>query len=132
LNVSDRTEFWGRALSPERCAGQKNLWTELDGYLEVLEGAELSDELFGDDQHNVIWGRGGGDTIRGFGGNDWLDGHKGNDVIYGGTGKDWLHGGDDYDYLHAQDGIADGEVSCGTKGGKLADADSSDPGGGCD
>lgn len=58
--------------------------------------------------------------------------HKGNDVIYGGSGKDFIHGGDDYDYLHAQDGAVDGEVSCGTGGGKLADADSNDPGGGCD
>jgi Ca2+-binding RTX toxin-like protein len=131
LVVSDRTEFWGRALSPERCEKQKNLWTELAPDLEVLEGAELSDELFGDDENNVIWGRGGGDTIRGFGGSDWLDGHKGGDVIFGGAGKDWIHGGDDYDYIHAKDGIADGEVSCGTAGGKLSDSDPTDPAGGC-
>jgi Ca2+-binding RTX toxin-like protein len=131
LDVQDQTEFYGHALSPERCASNKTFWTVLAPFIEVLEGAELSDELYGDDKNNVIWGRGGGDEIRGFGGSDWLDGNKGNDVIFGGAGVDYMHGGDDYDYLHAQDGQADGDVSCGTHGGALSDSDPNDPAGGC-
>ncbi len=126
-----RSEFWGKALSPDRCGNYKPGWTTLKPGLEVLEGAELDDELFGDDKNNVIWGRGGNDTIRGYGGNDWLDGHDGQDEIWGDEGKDYIHGGDGFDHIHAKDGQKDGAISCGGDGGKLEDSDPNDKASNC-
>jgi Ca2+-binding RTX toxin-like protein len=125
-------DFWGHAMSPDRCTmAQTNLFTTLVPGLEVLEGGELDDQLFGDDENNVIWGRGGNDEIRGYGGNDWLDGHSGDDKIYGGDGKDWMHGGEGNDELYAKDGQKDGEVNCGGGGNDVAVVDPEDKAQGC-
>ena len=85
-----------------------------DGNLWGLEG---SDELYGDDRNNVIYGgseqdgRDGeyahlnrsehldNDTIRGGDGNDRLYGQAGRDRLFTGNGDDYLYGGIDNDAL---------------------------------
>lgn len=49
-------------------------------FIENLEGSELGDSLFGDNQSNILIGLGGDDFLDGFGGNDTLIGGKGSDT----------------------------------------------------
>lgn len=121
-----RQTFHGRAFNPARCA--LDPWgTHIAGDLEVLEGADGDDNLFGNDQNNIIWAWGGRDTVLGYGGNDHLYGHEGDDEIYGGDGRDVLRGGGGFDRLFARDGVADQEIDCGEGGGRIETLDRNDP-----
>jgi Ca2+-binding RTX toxin-like protein len=89
---------------------------------EWVTGSNLADQIYGDDQINLlrglsgddhIFGRGGNDVIEGgdgqdklFGnaGNDTLGGGNGNDVLYGGSGNDVVEGEADNDILFGEDG----------------------------
>ncbi len=62
---------------------------------EGLVGSQLNgDTLTGDNQINLLDGRGGNDTLMGGAGGDALDGDDGNDVLDGGPGVDLVF----YDY----------------------------------
>ncbi|MDO9017731.1 MAG: DUF4215 domain-containing protein [Deltaproteobacteria bacterium] len=124
--AATRQAFHGRAFNPERCA--LDPWgTRIAGDLEILEGADGDDRLFGNDERNTIWAWGGDDVIQGYGGNDELAGHDGNDEIYGGEGRDTLMGNDGFDRIHARDGEADARIDCGPGGGRVETSDPSDP-----
>lgn len=124
--AATRQAFYGRAFNPERCA--LDPWaTRLAGDLEILEGADGDDRLFGNDERNTIWAWGGDDLVQGYGGNDELAGHDGNDEIYGGEGRDTLMGNQGFDRIHARDGEADARIDCGPEAGRLEDSDPSDP-----
>jgi Ca2+-binding RTX toxin-like protein len=119
--------FHGRAFN-DLCTGDWETYaTYLDGHLEILEGADGSDELHGNARNNVLWGRQGDDQLFGHGGDDIVEGLSGDDDLYGGLGHDVLRGGKGYDALHAGDGQDDDELSCGEGGGKMASKDGSDP-----
>ncbi len=123
---SVRQDFHGQAFNPMRCA--REMWaTRIADDLEILEGADGDDHLFGDNNNNVIWGWGGEDQIFGYGGNDELWGHKGNDELNGGEGRDMLYGGQGFDLLHARDGAADARLDCGPENGRVEDSDPADP-----
>lgn len=130
--AAEEQMFHGQAFNPERCA--RVPWaTTLAGDLEVLEGADGDDHLFGNDNSNIIWGWGGDDTIVGYGGNDTLSGHLGSDSLYGGDGRDTLLGGGGYDHLYARDGTVDARLDCGGDRGRTETRDNNDPAGsGCD
>lgn len=121
-----RQAFHGRAFNPARCAFEP--WgTHLAGDLEVLEGADGDDNLFGNDANNVIWAWGGRDTLVGYGGNDRLEGHQGNDEIFGGAGRDELRGHAGFDLLYARDDEADALIDCGADEGRIETRDPGDP-----
>ena len=61
--------------------------------IENIIGSAYNDRLSGDDQDNVIEGRGGGDRLTGGAGDDRLVGGTGDDRLIGGTGNDTLDGG---------------------------------------
>ena len=65
--------------------------------IENIFGSLLNDDIFGDDNDNVLegfngidelFGRGGDDTLIGGGGVDFLDGGTGNDILTGNGGFD--------------------------------------------
>jgi uncharacterized repeat protein (TIGR01451 family) len=71
-----------------------------------LWGAAGSDRIVGNDQDEVICGRGGNDRLFGRGGGDRLNGGSGNDVLVGGPGKDRLIGGFGKDHCPKRGGDA--------------------------
>jgi Ca2+-binding RTX toxin-like protein len=74
-------------------SGYEEFATSIANDLEVLEGSNGDDYLYGNGRPNVIWGRAGDDFLYGLEGNDFLEGHAGNDHLYGGPGNDELDGG---------------------------------------
>jgi len=81
--------------------------------VEVNEGTEDDDTMFGRGDTDLIDGRGGDDDITGLGdddillggdGDDILKGREGDDFLVGGDGDDTLRGGDGDDTLLASDG----------------------------
>jgi Ca2+-binding RTX toxin-like protein len=66
--------------------------------IENLTGSVHADDLWGNDDGNVLRGLFGNDTLKGFGGADTLYGGYDHDTLYGGGGDDVLFGenGDDY------------------------------------
>ena len=121
-----RQPFYGRAFNPDRCS--LDPWgTHIGGDLEILEGADGDDRLYGNDENNTIWGWGGDDTMVGYDGNDELSAHDGNDELFGGDGRDTLLGGAGFDRIHARDGAPDARLDCGPNEGHLDDSDPSDP-----
>jgi Ca2+-binding RTX toxin-like protein len=124
--AATRQAFHGRAFNPARCA--LDPWaTTLAGDLEILEGADGDDRLFGNDANNTIWAWGGADTVVGYGGNDVLSGNDGSDEIYGGEGRDTMLGGRGFDHVYARDGAADARIDCGADEGRLETSDADDP-----
>ena len=87
-----KSPWWGFATNLALCGNLKGRWTSFrtgkDADLEVLEASDGPDRLFGDDEANVIWSRGGGDKVWALGGDDEIRGADGNDVLDGGTGDD--------------------------------------------
>ena len=62
-------------------------------------GSGYGDRITGDDEINILTGRGGSDT---------LNGEEGDDILNGGPGGDTLNGGDDTDtvtYADAAEGV---------------------------
>jgi Ca2+-binding RTX toxin-like protein len=49
--------------------------------IEDLAGSRYDDELFGNDQANLLWGMEGNDVINGGGGGDEIDGGEGIDIV---------------------------------------------------
>lgn len=56
--------------------------------VEELIGTNWIDTLTGDENANILRGRGGDDQVQGWGGNDVLEGGAGADVLHGGDGID--------------------------------------------
>ncbi len=134
-DADDPKEFRGYSYNPDRC-GFVAYGTHLEPGLEILEGADGADRLFGNHGPNVIWAWGGADTVGGDGGDDTLEGHLGADDLDGNAGADVLRGGGDWDTLHANDDRADRQLSCGAEPGGAAGGrlyrDTNDPeGSGC-
>jgi len=91
-------------------------------------GTQNDDTITGDDNHNLIYAKGGRDTVDGKGGddelygnggpdtlygregNDMLNGGGGKDTLWGGTGNDKLYGGDGDDFLGDQKGLLTGDA----------------------
>ena len=78
-----------------------------DAESQRLVGTSAAEDLFGNDQNNVLAGRGGDDIIFGLDGNDRLAGGSGDDFLYGGEGIDRLIGGRGADYLDGGEGDRD-------------------------
>ncbi len=85
-----------------------------DGYVdvEVIEGTQAADTLYGNGGTNrfdgnagndIIDGRAGDDTLFGGAGNDTLTGGTENDILWGEAGLDTLSGGDGNDTLNGGD-----------------------------
>ena len=72
--------------------------------LNVINGTEQSDFLFGSNGRDPINGGAGDDHLIGQDGDDLLNGGTGNDWLEGGRGNDVLDGGDGDDMLRASDG----------------------------
>jgi Ca2+-binding RTX toxin-like protein len=68
--------------------------------IENLTGTAYADDLWGDDNINVLKGMNGNDTLKGIGGADTLLGGLGNDDLEGGDGNDTLNGGAGVDDLY--------------------------------
>ncbi|MGE0790611.1 MAG: calcium-binding protein [Sandaracinaceae bacterium] len=117
----------GRAYQPFFCPMGQG--TDLANDIEVLEGAGGNDVLIGNGNDNTIWGWGGNDVLRGLSGDDVLESHDGDDWLFGGSGHDSLRGGHGFDRIHAADGEADKQIDCGADGGRIENADPSDPNG---
>lgn len=93
--------------------------TRIGGSVESIEGSQLDDVLRGDDDRNILLGRGG---------DDHLSGGAGDDFLVGGTGGDTLLGEAGADRLYARDSDRDQELSCGPGGsGDVAGVDGQDP-----
>ncbi|MBY5934693.1 calcium-binding protein [Tateyamaria omphalii] len=57
--------------------------------IEYVRGSRAGDDtLLGDDDANILAGRGGDDSLNGAGGDDTLYGEAGNDTLVGGDGED--------------------------------------------
>ncbi|HKU51812.1 MAG TPA: calcium-binding protein, partial [Nitrospira sp.] len=80
-------------------------WNDLNNRIMSISGTEQADDLFGNDNDNVMHGLGGDDFIAGGQGNDVLDGGFGNDQLYGYEGNDtYLFGrGDGQDMVQNYD-----------------------------
>ncbi len=94
--------------------------------IQNLVGSNYSDQLYGNDQNNIIHGGAGDDQIWGQGGNDTLYGDDGNDIIHGGSGSDYIYGGNGNDVLFGGDAghnILDGGDGNDTIYGGLAGSD---------
>jgi len=69
---------------------------------DLMQGAGLSDVLYGYAGNDTLQGFGGNDTLGGGAGNDRLEGFGGNDTLGGGAGNDRLEGGSGNDtYLYS-------------------------------
>ncbi len=71
-------------------------------------GTDQGDDITGDGEANILYGRDGDDTISGEGGGDTIYGEDGDDTLEGGTGNDTLDGGsgtDWADYRGAASGV---------------------------
>jgi Ca2+-binding RTX toxin-like protein len=92
--ASMKTQWYGSAANMELCGHDPSKWTHMktgqDADLEILEGSEGPDYLWGDDRDNRIMGRAGGDHLFGLGGDDEILGEAGKDVIVGGPGKNTI------------------------------------------
>ncbi len=71
---------------------------------EWVTGSNLNDQIYGDDQVNVLRGIAGDDRIFGRGGNDSIDGGDGQDTLFGDAGYDTLGGGNGNDVLYGGTG----------------------------
>lgn len=79
---------------------------------ERVTGSNLVDQIYGDDQINLLRGLSGDDHIFGRGGNDSIDGGDGQDTLFGQLGSDTLGGGNGNDTLYggAGDDVVEGEA----------------------
>ena len=75
--------------------------------IEVIEGTNFNDMIYGTDTRNVLRGFDGDDDIYGRGGNDLLQGFEGDDSIMGGAGNDTVDGGDGTDLAMFAGDLAD-------------------------
>jgi Ca2+-binding RTX toxin-like protein len=89
-----KTQWYGQAANMDLCGKDPAKWTHMqtgqDADLEILEGSEGPDYLWGDDRDNRIMGRAGGDHLFGLGGDDEILGEAGKDVIEGGPGHNHI------------------------------------------
>ena len=72
--------------------------------IENLTGSALNDQLWGDDDINVLRGNDGNDILKGYGGADTLYGGNHHDDLYGMDGVDILYGEEGNDTLNGGDG----------------------------
>jgi serralysin len=70
--------------------------------IENIRGSNHDDQLYGDDDANVIEGLDGTDTLKGAGGTDTLYGGLGDDFLHGEAGGDAHYGGDGTDTVSYQ------------------------------
>ncbi|MBB3713932.1 Ca2+-binding RTX toxin-like protein, partial [Limimaricola variabilis] len=75
----------------------------------TLNGTKRSDDLIGQNGHDMIYGHEGNDVLSGNRGHDRLYGGEGKDTLFGGAGSDILNGGGGQDMLYggAGDGLRD-------------------------
>jgi Ca2+-binding RTX toxin-like protein len=78
---------------------------------DKIFGSSSRDILDGGDGLDQVYGGGGNDDIYGGADTDWLLGEDGNDDLFGGDGCDQLYGGEDHDELYG------GELSDWLDGG---------------
>jgi Ca2+-binding RTX toxin-like protein len=72
--------------------------------IENVTGSEHRDELYGDDNDNILSGEGGDDLIKGGGGADRLLGGDGGDTLVA-DGLDFVDGGDGNDIIAFEDDV---------------------------
>ncbi|QBF33210.1 calcium-binding protein [Thalassococcus sp. S3] len=79
--------------------------------VNLIEGTDRNDQLFGTAGYDIIFGLGGNDYIVGGGDGDQLYGNSGDDFILGNEGDDLLSGGSGNDTLNGGAGrdLVDGE-----------------------
>jgi Ca2+-binding RTX toxin-like protein len=77
--------------------------TQVGGDLQIVEGSNFSDTIFGSFDGDTISGNGGSDFISGGFGNDIINGGSGNDTLIGGSGNDTINGGADNDFISGGD-----------------------------
>ncbi|MEQ3745086.1 MAG: calcium-binding protein [Henriciella sp.] len=84
--------------------------------IERITGSLFNDDLYADDQDNVIIAWAGNDKLFGRDGDDVLRGEDGNDKLDGGAGADTLDGGDGTDTARYADATAGVGVDLDTGG----------------
>ena len=73
--------------------------------VENIISGDGHDQLTGDSNDNLLWGKGGNDLLYGLAGDDDLDGGAGADQLNGGDGDDDLDGGAGADVLDGGAGV---------------------------
>lgn len=101
LNIIDDGSG-GDPIDPEKTNG-----------LDVIDGGDGDDLIFGQDDDDTLYGGDGNDTLFGGIDEDELSGGSGNDVLLGGQGADFVSGGDDADTI----GAGVGDTIIGGEGG---------------
>ncbi|MDO4248223.1 MAG: calcium-binding protein [Neisseria sp.] len=59
-----------------------------DVYVQLMNGTDANDEIFGSAGNDSIFGKDGDDIVHGGAGDDYLDGGSGKDILDGGMGDD--------------------------------------------
>lgn len=90
--------------------------------IEMVQGSNYADGIFGDSGDNVINGNGGDDIIYGGNGNDTINGGTGDDIIQGGVGADHLDGGSGINTLSYRDAWSGVTVNLATMTASGGDA----------
>ena len=71
---------------------------------QAITGSAEDDNLFGDNQDDIIFGLAGDDNLFGSEGVNQINGGAGNDTIYGGSQTDTINGGAGNDTIYASEG----------------------------
>jgi Ca2+-binding RTX toxin-like protein len=93
-------------LQPGTASGNE-IGSDILSHIEDIVGGGGDDQLFGDENNNLISGGSGDDYLAGGAGNDGLYGGDGNDALYGGSGNDVLDGEGGTNNQADYDGAAD-------------------------
>ncbi len=86
--------------------GGSDTFTEISGSgasavydLEIIQGSNFADTMFGNDVSNTFLGGGSNDLLQGGAGDDFLFGESDRDTIEGGAGADLIDGGAGRDFV---------------------------------
>lgn len=86
-----QSKWHGFAANMNLCGSRRGRWTSwrtgAGADLEVLEGSDGPDRLWGDNRNNVIWARAGNDRVWSLDGDDEIRGGDGADRLDGGRGR---------------------------------------------
>ncbi len=95
-----------------------------DNNSNILIGTNGGDAIFAEGGNDILWGKRGDDLLVGGEGKDLLVGNSGDDVLLGGNGDDLLYGSSGSDYLfggNGDDWVLGGSGSDTLNGGTGAD-----------